>query len=114
MTSEAEEHERRVDALLHGHLERRRRGIKHPVEDFLFTYYSYRPAQLRKWRPDTTELKPEHRERTRRRSRRRRRRLLRRVCQHRSNQQGRHRQRHHRPSCAEKQHIDNAWPSEAP
>jgi hypothetical protein len=47
-------HERRVDALLAGHLERRRRGIKHPVEDFLFTYYSYRPAQLRKWRPDAT------------------------------------------------------------
>jgi hypothetical protein len=62
---EAEKHERRVDALLHGHLERRRRGVKHPVEDFLFTYYSYRPAQLRKWRPDTTELRPEHRERTR-------------------------------------------------
>jgi hypothetical protein len=45
-------HERRVDALLRGHRERRRRGIKHPVEDFLFTYYSYRPAQLRRWRPD--------------------------------------------------------------
>jgi hypothetical protein len=29
-------HERRVDALLRGHLERRRRGEKHPVEDFLF------------------------------------------------------------------------------
>jgi hypothetical protein len=41
-----------VDALLAGHLERRRRGVKHPVEDFLFTYYSYRPAQLRRWRPD--------------------------------------------------------------
>jgi hypothetical protein len=45
-------HERRVDALLHGHRERRRRGARHPVEDFLFTYYSYRPAQLRRWRPD--------------------------------------------------------------
>jgi hypothetical protein len=48
-------HERRVDALLRGHLERRRRGEKHPVEDFLFTYYSYRPAQLRRWRPDAHE-----------------------------------------------------------
>jgi hypothetical protein len=47
-------HERRVDALLGDHLERRRRGVKHPVEDFLFTYYSYRPAQLRKWRPDAS------------------------------------------------------------
>jgi hypothetical protein len=55
---EAARHEQRVDALLRGHLERRRRGIKHPVEDFLFTYYSYRPAQLRTWRPDTTEIEP--------------------------------------------------------
>jgi hypothetical protein len=47
-------HERRVDALLRGHQERRRRRITHPVEDFLFTYYSYRPAQLRKWRPDAS------------------------------------------------------------
>ncbi|HEX6683575.1 MAG TPA: hypothetical protein VF062_12310 [Candidatus Limnocylindrales bacterium] len=42
-------HEARVDALLGDHLERRRRGLKHPVRDFLFTYYSYRPAQLRRW-----------------------------------------------------------------
>ena len=28
-----------------------RRGAKHPVHDFLFTYYSYRPAQLRRWHP---------------------------------------------------------------
>ena len=41
------EHHRRVDALLRGHLERARRGEKHPVEDFLFTYYSLRPARLR-------------------------------------------------------------------
>jgi hypothetical protein len=33
------------------HLSRRRRGIAHPVEDFLFTYYSYRPAALRRWHP---------------------------------------------------------------
>src|SRR5690606_37323824 len=26
-------------------------GRKHPVEDFLFTYYSYRPGQLRRWHP---------------------------------------------------------------
>lgn len=44
-------HERRVDHLVRDHLDRRRRGIKHPVEDFLFTYYSYRPAQLRRWHP---------------------------------------------------------------
>ncbi|MER5454025.1 3-methyladenine DNA glycosylase [Micromonospora sp. NPDC002389] len=44
-------HEERVDGWLSGHLERRRRGEKHPVEDFLFTYYSCRPAQLRRWHP---------------------------------------------------------------
>ena len=30
---------------------RRRDGIKHPVHDFLFTYYSQRPAALRRWHP---------------------------------------------------------------
>ncbi|MER7004032.1 3-methyladenine DNA glycosylase [Dactylosporangium sp. NPDC000555] len=44
-------HEARVDAWIEPHLARRRRGRKHPVEDFLFTYYSYRPAQLRRWHP---------------------------------------------------------------
>src|SRR4051794_22553982 len=44
-------HEARVDAWLGAHLARRRDGVRHPVEDFLFTYYSYRPAQLRRWHP---------------------------------------------------------------
>ncbi len=44
-------HEARVDAWVTPHLERRRRGIAHPVEDFLFTYYSQRPAALRRWHP---------------------------------------------------------------
>ncbi len=44
-------HEARVDALVRPHLERRRGGVKHPVHDFLFTYYSQRPAQLRRWHP---------------------------------------------------------------
>ncbi|MFG1923606.1 3-methyladenine DNA glycosylase [Cryptosporangium sp. NPDC048952] len=47
----ASSHAAAVDALLAPHLERRRRGIKHPVEDFLFEYYSYRPGQLRRWFP---------------------------------------------------------------
>ena len=33
------------------HLSRRAGGVKHPVHDFLFTYYSQRPAQLRRWHP---------------------------------------------------------------
>lgn len=44
-------HEQRVDGWLADHLARRRRGGKHPVLDFLFTYYSFRPAQLRRWHP---------------------------------------------------------------
>ncbi len=44
-------HEARVDVLVSGHLARRGRGEKHPVEDFLFTYYSLRPARLRRWHP---------------------------------------------------------------
>ena len=44
-------HEARVDAWVGPHLERRRRGEKHPVLDFLFTYYSHRPAALRRWHP---------------------------------------------------------------
>ena len=44
-------HEQRVDAWTAPHLERRRRREKHPVEDFLFDYYSYRPGHLRRWHP---------------------------------------------------------------
>jgi hypothetical protein len=44
-------HAARVDAWVQPHLSRRRQGIKHPVHDFLFTYYSQRPAALRRWHP---------------------------------------------------------------
>ena len=44
-------HEARVDAFVAPHLARRESGVKHPVHDFLFTYYSQRPAQLRRWHP---------------------------------------------------------------
>lgn len=44
-------HEQRVDELVRPHLARRREAVAHPVEDFLFTYYSYRPAKLRRWHP---------------------------------------------------------------
>ncbi len=41
----------RVDAFLEPHLRRARAGEAHPVWDFLFTYYSLRPRQLRVWHP---------------------------------------------------------------
>src|SRR6478672_13933760 len=47
----ADAHADRVDAFLAPHLERRSGGVKHPVHDFLFTYYAQRPAALRRWHP---------------------------------------------------------------
>jgi hypothetical protein len=44
-------HAARVDAFIEPHLARRGSKVKHPVHDFLFTYYSQRPAQLRRWHP---------------------------------------------------------------
>ncbi|MGH3356404.1 MAG: 3-methyladenine DNA glycosylase [Nocardioidaceae bacterium] len=44
-------HHARVDRLLSAHLARRRAGEAHPVEDFLFSYYSFRPSALRRWNP---------------------------------------------------------------
>ena len=41
-------HAARVDGFVSPHLARREAGVKHPVHDFLFTYYSQRPAQLRR------------------------------------------------------------------
>ncbi|WP_193104033.1 3-methyladenine DNA glycosylase [Brachybacterium sp. FME24] len=46
-----QEHEARADALTAAHRERKQRGMKHPVEDFLFTYYPFSPAKLRRWHP---------------------------------------------------------------
>lgn len=47
----ARTHADRVDALVADHLARRRERIPHPVYDFLFTYYSHKPSQLRRWHP---------------------------------------------------------------
>ena len=44
-------HAERVDAFVAPHLARRGAAVKHPVHDFLFSYYSQRPAQLRRWHP---------------------------------------------------------------
>jgi hypothetical protein len=45
------EHEARVRAWTDPHQARAARGERHPVYDFLFTYYSFRPAWLRRWHP---------------------------------------------------------------
>jgi hypothetical protein len=44
-------HHERVEAWIGPHLQRARRGEKHPVHDFLFTYYSHRAGHLRRWHP---------------------------------------------------------------
>ncbi|HRG56126.1 MAG TPA: 3-methyladenine DNA glycosylase [Lacunisphaera sp.] len=44
-------HEQRVSAWTAPHQARAARGEKHPVEDFLFEYYRFRPAWLRRWHP---------------------------------------------------------------
>ena len=44
-------HAERVETSIAPHLERRDAQVKHPVHDFLFTYYAQRPAQLRRWHP---------------------------------------------------------------
>ena len=44
-------HAARVAPWITPRLERRRRGLSHPVDDFLFDYYSWRPGQLARWHP---------------------------------------------------------------
>ncbi|QKJ19378.1 3-methyladenine DNA glycosylase [Microbacterium hominis] len=44
-------HIERADALTAARRARASHGRTHPVDDFLFTYYSYKPAVLRRWHP---------------------------------------------------------------
>lgn len=44
-------HHQRVSRYADPFLARRAAGRKHPVEDFLFTYYTQKPGQLRRWHP---------------------------------------------------------------
>ncbi len=53
-------HEARVDGWTAGHLARADRGEKHPVEDFLFSYYSQRPGRLRRWSPGLGVVLADH------------------------------------------------------
>jgi hypothetical protein len=45
------DHELQVDAWTAGRRSRTARGQRHPVDDFLWTYYRHRPGQLRRWHP---------------------------------------------------------------
>lgn len=49
--SRCADHELRVRAWTDPHQVRASRGEKHPVYDFLFSYYAFRPAWLRRWHP---------------------------------------------------------------
>ncbi|WP_125132016.1 3-methyladenine DNA glycosylase [Microbacterium sp. 10M-3C3] len=44
-------HAERADRMTAGRRARVARGETHPVDDFLYTYYSYRPSLLRRWHP---------------------------------------------------------------
>lgn len=44
-------HREAVEAELADVIHRRDRGLKHPVDDFLFQYYNLRPSQLMQWHP---------------------------------------------------------------
>ena len=55
-------HEARVDVWTEPLLARRARNEAHPVDDFLFGYYSFSPGQLRTWSPGIgVDLEGEHR-----------------------------------------------------
>ena len=47
----ADAHGVRARQATAAHLARRKRGQRHPGEDFLFEYYGFRPAQLVRWHP---------------------------------------------------------------
>ena len=47
----AEAHRARVERFAAPFVERRMAGKKHPIEDFLFTYYTHKPGQLQRWHP---------------------------------------------------------------
>lgn len=49
--SRARTHRDRIESLIAPYLDTHRSGGKHPVIDFLFTYYSARPGQVMRWHP---------------------------------------------------------------
>lgn len=56
-------HHARVSAHAEGFVQRRSSGTKHPVWDFLFTYYNFTPKKLTTWCPplwETDKFEPEN------------------------------------------------------
>lgn len=49
--SKKRDHETRLNSILDPYLEKRSRQLKDPVLDFLFEYYPFRPAHLKRWSP---------------------------------------------------------------
>nr|WP_120492668.1 3-methyladenine DNA glycosylase [Corynebacterium lactis] len=49
-------HEARADRLTADHRDRRSRGQRHPVWDFMFEYYPVSPGKLRRWSPGVGTL----------------------------------------------------------
>lgn len=49
--SPVEAHRQRLAPYVEPHLARRAAGLRHPVYDFLFSYYTFSPAKLLDWQP---------------------------------------------------------------
>lgn len=54
-TRRAAAHAAKVGPWADAFVDRRSRGAKHPVHDFLFTYYSFAPGKLKQWMPAVGE-----------------------------------------------------------
>lgn len=51
----AEAHRSRAQTALADVVHRRDRGLRHPIDDFLFHYYNLRPSHLAQWHPGVGE-----------------------------------------------------------
>jgi hypothetical protein len=47
----ARAHTERADALTVGYRDRRTRGERHAIDDFMYDYYGVKPSHLRRWHP---------------------------------------------------------------
>lgn len=54
-TARAKKHADLIEPITEAFLRRRALGLKHPVHDFLFTYYSCSPSKLKQWVPSFEE-----------------------------------------------------------